>query len=99
MAGSLKKYGIGKQDLSIQTNTNAAETFDRLGSLGGTQAITKFPDIWDSTGKIRVAQCQTVATDPGDITETIAAQDLTHDVLKAKINALLAQLRLAGFFT
>ena len=56
MAGSLKKYGIGKEDLSIQTNTDAAETFDRTGSMGGTQSITKFPDIWDSTGKIRVAQ-------------------------------------------
>jgi hypothetical protein len=98
MAGSLKKYGIGKEDLSVQVNTDATETFDRLGSMGGTQTLEKFPDIWDSTGKIRVAQCQTAATDPGDITETVAT-GLTHDVLKAKINALLAALRVGGFFT
>jgi hypothetical protein len=99
MAGSLKKYSIGKEDMSVQTNTDATETFDRLGSMGGTQTLEKIPDIWDSTGKIRVAQCQTSATDPGDITETIAAQDLTHDVLKTKINEILAALRVAGFFT
>ena len=99
MSGSLKKYAVGKEDLSIQVNTAATETFDRLGSMGGTQTLEKFPDIWDSTGKIRVAQCQTVAADPGDITETVALGTLTHVVLKNKINALLAQLRLAGFFT
>ena len=99
MAGSLKKYGIGKEDFSIQTNTNATETFDRLGSMGGTQTLEKIPDIWDGTGKIYVAQCVTAATDPGDITETIAAGTLTHDVLKDKINAILAQMRIAGFFS
>jgi hypothetical protein len=99
MAGSLKKYGIGKEDLTIQTNTDATETFDRSGSMGGTQTLEKFPDIWDSTGKIRVAQCQTAATDPGDITETVALGTLTHAVLKTKINEILAALRVAGFFT
>ena len=99
MAGSLIKRGIGKEDLSIQTNTDATETFDRLGSMGGTQTLEKFPDIWDSTGKIRVAECQTSATDPGDIAETVALGTLTHDVLKTKINALLAALRVGGFFT
>ena len=99
MAGSLTKSGIGKEDLSVQTNTNATETFDRVGSMGGTQTLKKFPDIWDSTGKIRVAQCQTVATDPGDITETVALGTLTHDVLKDKINAILAALRAGGYFT
>jgi len=99
MSGSLRKVGIGKEDLSIQTNTDATETFDRLGSMGGTQTLEKFPDIWDSTGKIRVAQCQTVATDPTDITETVALGTLTHDILKTKINEILAALRVGGFFT
>jgi len=99
MAGSLIKRGIGKEDLSIQTNTDATETFDRLGSMGGTQTLEKFPDIWDSTGKIRVAQCQTAATDPTDISETVALGTLTHDVLKTKINEILAALRVGGFFT
>lgn len=99
MPGSLKKYGIGKEDMSVQTNTDATETFDRLGSMGGTQTLEKFPDIWDGTGKIRVAQCQTAATDPGDITEVIADSSLTHEVLKTKINEILAALRVAGFFT
>jgi hypothetical protein len=67
--------------------------------MGGTQTLEKFPDIWDSTGKIRVAQCQTAATDPGDITETVALGTLTHAVLKTKINEILAALRVAGFFT
>ena len=96
MAGSLTKGMIGKEDLNIQTNTSAAETFNRLSSTGSTVSITKMPDIWDGTGKISVAECETSATDPGDITETIA--DLTHDVLKTKINALLAAMRVAGFF-
>lgn len=99
MAGSLKKYGIGKEDLVIQTNTNATESFNRVGSMGGIQTLEKIPDIWDSKGKIRVAQCQTAATDPGDITETIAAGTLTHDVLKTKINEILAALRTGGYFT
>ena len=99
MAGSLKKSGIGKEDFSIQTNTDAVETFDRSGSMGGTQTLTKFPDVWDSTGKLRVAKCQTAATDPTDITETIAAGTLTHEVLKTKINEILAALRVAGFFS
>ena len=98
MAGSLKKYGIGKEDMSVQTNTDATETFERSGSMGGTQTLEKIPDIWDGTGKIRVAECETSATDPGDITETVGA-GLTHDVLKAKINEILAALRVGGFFT
>ena len=96
--GSLTKGYIGKEDVSIQTNTAAIETFSRLASTGSTVTISKFPDIWDGTGKVKVAQCETAATDPGDITETVAAGDLTHDVLKDKINALLAAMRIGGFF-
>jgi len=98
MAGSLYKNFIGKEDMNIQTNTAAAETFNRLASAGSTISLTKIPDIWGGTGKIAVAKCETAATDPGDITETVALGTLTHDVLKAKINALLAAMRVAGFF-
>jgi len=96
--GTLKKGFIGKQDLSIQQNTGAAETFTRDASQGSTLTLTKFPDIWDGTGKIHVAEVATNATDPGDITETVAMGTLTHDVLKSKINALMAALRIAGIF-
>jgi len=98
MAGSLTKSGIGKEDFSIQTNTDATETFERLGSMGGTQTLYKFPDVWDNTGKLRVAKCETAAADPGDITETVALGTLTHAVLKDKINEILAALRVGGFF-
>ena len=96
--GSLTKNYIGKEDLSIQTNTSAAETFSRLTSAGSTISLTKFPDIWGGTGKIKVAKCETAATDPLDIAETVALGTLTHDVLKNKLNALLAAMRVAGFF-
>lgn len=128
--GSLIKGYLGKEDMNIQTNTSAAETFNRIASTGSTVAITKMPDIWTGTGKISVAQCETAATDPtdsaitsptvaSDITETVALGTLTHDVLKAKcneilatqaevvtaltdientLNALLAAMRVAGFF-
>ena len=98
MAGSLNKAYIGREDLSIQTNTSATESFTRLSSAGSTVTLEKFPDIWDGTGKIAVSKCETAATDPGDITETVVLGTLTHDVLKAKINALLAAMRVAGFF-
>lgn len=108
--GTVTKSGIGKEDLTIQVNTDSAETFDRVGSMGGTQTLTKFPDIWDGTGRISVAQVDTdlietlstgLTTDPtdssivtptvaSDITETIAAGDLTHDVLKSKVNEILS---------
>ena len=54
MAGELTKGLIGKEDLAVQLNTNAAETFERTSSTGGTIAITKVPDIWDGLGKINV---------------------------------------------
>lgn len=109
---------IGKQDLEIQYNTNATETFERIASTGSTLELSKFPDIWGGTGKINVASevvaVSTVttatitnatvtnltlvnapATDPGDIAETVALGTLTHDVIKSKINTLLANLRTA----
>lgn len=98
------KGKIGKQDFEIQTNTDPSETFQRKTSTGGTINLTKIPDIWDGTGKIYLAEVYTdkivtSATDPSDITETIAAGTLTHDIIKAKINAILATMRIAGFFT
>lgn len=54
--GSLTKALIGKEDCSIQTNANATETFSRLNSVGSTINLTKFPDIWDGTGRIKVGQ-------------------------------------------
>lgn len=53
--GSLTKGLIGKEDLSVQENTNAAETFNRDSSTGGTKSLTKFPDIWSGLGKINIA--------------------------------------------
>ena len=54
--GSLTKGMIGKQDLEIQYNTNATETFERIASTGSTLELSKFPDIWTGTGKINVAE-------------------------------------------
>lgn len=99
MAGNLIKGLIGKEDFSVQTNANATETFDKVSSTGGTQTLKKIPDLWDGTGKVNVAKVVTSATDPTDISETVAAGDLTHDVLKSKINEILAALRVAGFFS
>ena len=127
--GSLTKGMIGKQDLEIQFNTNATETFERIASTGSTLELSKFPDIWGGTGKISVASevataatittatittatvttatitnatitnltlVNAPATDPGDIAETVALGTLTHDILKTKINDLLAALRVAN---
>lgn len=52
--GILTKGMIGKEDLEIQYNTNAAETVNRSGSTGGSVPITKIPDIWNGLGKINV---------------------------------------------
>ncbi len=54
--GSLIKGLIGKEDANLQYNTNAAETFDRLGSTGGTTSLTKFPDIWGYSGAVRAGE-------------------------------------------
>lgn len=91
--GTLVKGMIGKQDLEIQYNTNATETFSRTSSAGGTLSLDKFPDIWTGLGKIHVAAIETHQTDPGDIAETVALGTLTHDVLKTKINEILAIMR------
>ena len=91
--GSLTKQLIGKEDLSIQYNTNDPEQFSRLNSTGGTVQLYKIPDIWTGLGKINVAKIVTSQTDPGDITETVALGTLTHEVLKTKINSILTILR------
>lgn len=85
MAGSLYKNLIGIEDLSIQSSITDGTTFSRLGSTGSTVTLTKFAPF-----------LKTPAVDPGDIMETIVAGTLTHDVIKSKINTLLAALRTAG---
>lgn len=57
--GSLTKGYLGKEDMYVQTNTSASETFNRLSSTGSTVSITKVPDIWAGTGKVEVAECET----------------------------------------
>lgn len=54
-SGSTKTH-IGKEDIKIQTNTGVAESFQRRTTTGGEITITKFPDIWDGTGKVNVAE-------------------------------------------
>lgn len=52
----ISKFYIGKEDFLLQTNTDAPEQFERKTSVGGTMNLTKFPDIWNGTGKINVAE-------------------------------------------
>ena len=100
MAGSLAKGQIGKEDLSIQTNANATETFERLNSTGGTIELEKFPDIWGGEGKIKVAEVEFgTTTSIAAITETIAAGTLTHDILKTKINEIITFLTNKGMIS
>ena len=54
--GQLTKQLIGKEDLSIQYNTNDPEQFSRLNSVGGTINLYQIPDIWTGTGRINVGQ-------------------------------------------
>ena len=68
--GSLTKALLGKDDMEIQTNTNATESFNRTSSTGGTVAIEKVPDIWDGTGKIDVADIASTAATITTITAT-----------------------------
>ena len=107
--GLLTKGLIGKEDLNIQANTDPTETFERISSTGDTVTMKKIPDLWDGLGKIDLAEIaattittstiETAASDPEDIVETVALGTLTHDVLKTKINAILAAMRVAGFFS
>lgn len=58
MAGQLTKQLIGKEDLSIQYNTNDPEQFSRLNSVGGTINLYQIPDVWTGTGKINVGKIE-----------------------------------------
>ncbi len=53
MAGLIVKGLIGKEDMAIQTNTAANETFTRTASTG-VLSLHKIPDIWDGTGSINI---------------------------------------------
>ena len=45
MAGIVKKGFIGLEDIKMQTTADPSTTFTRLGSMGGTETLTKFPDL------------------------------------------------------
>lgn len=60
--GQLTKQLIGKEDLSIQYNTNDPEQFSRLNSVGGTINLYQIPDIWTGTGRINVGLIEDVIT-------------------------------------
>jgi hypothetical protein len=57
---------VGKEDLKVQTNTSAAETFTRKTSTGGQNTATKFPDIWDGTGQVITGKILVKAADDND---------------------------------
>jgi hypothetical protein len=57
------KSHIGKEDISIQSNTGVPETFERSTSTGGIITMTKMPDIWDGTGKVDIGKVLVRALD------------------------------------
>jgi len=66
MATTKHKSHIGKEDFTIQANTDAAETFSRQTSTGGTITITKLPDIWDGLGLVNSGKITIRALDDND---------------------------------
>jgi hypothetical protein len=66
----IKGY-ISKEDFLLQTNTNAWEQFQRSLSVGGTGNFTKFPDIWNGTGRINPAFIDHVVTTDINTTDII----------------------------
>lgn len=63
MASTKHKSHIGKEDIEIQTNTDAAETFSRRTSTGGTITMIKMPDIWNGTGRVNTGKVTVRALD------------------------------------
>ena len=57
------KSHIGKEDFSVQTNINTAETFTRKTSTGGVITMTKMPDIWEGKGCVKVNKILVCAAD------------------------------------
>ncbi len=66
MTATSVKSHIGKEDLEIQKNVSAAETFERLTSTGAEITLTKVPDLWDGTGQIIVGKMIVKASDNND---------------------------------
>uniref|UniRef100_A0A6M3K1T2 Uncharacterized protein n=1 Tax=viral metagenome TaxID=1070528 RepID=A0A6M3K1T2_9ZZZZ len=66
MTTIIHKSHVGKEDMKVQGNTDAAETFERLSSTGGSITLTKFPDIWDGTGQIIPGKILVKALDDND---------------------------------
>jgi len=56
MSGEVIKGYIGKEDFMVQLNAEASETFSRTTSTGSTMSLTKFPDLWEGYGKIKIAK-------------------------------------------
>ena len=67
MTSIAKKVRIGKEDLNIQYNPNLYETFPRRTTLDTEINITKFPDIWDGTGKVNSGAILVRALDDNDL--------------------------------
>jgi hypothetical protein len=57
---------LGKEDIKIQTNTSAAETFTRRTSTGASITVTKVPDLWDGTGQLIIGKMLVKAADDND---------------------------------
>ena len=66
MAITTHKTNIGKEDISVQVNTDATETFDRLTTTGSTITLKKLPDIWDGLGKVNTGKVLVRALDNND---------------------------------
>ena len=66
MSTTKHKSHIGKEDIKVQVNTDAAETFNRLTSTGETISMTKMPDIWDGTGRVNTGKVLVKALDDND---------------------------------
>jgi hypothetical protein len=76
--GSLTKGYIGKEDLAIQENENATETFTRAASTGGTATLTKIPDIWGGKGSPNVASI-ILSNAAGTVTKRVRLNDTGDD--------------------
>ena len=66
MSTTKHKSHIGKEDMEVQINTDAAETFNRLTSTGESIELYKVPDIWDGTGMLVIGKMLVKALDDND---------------------------------
>ena len=66
MASTKHTSHVGKEDMTVQTNMNDAETFSRRTSTGAAITMTKVPDIWDGLGKVITGRVIIKALDDND---------------------------------